>query len=116
MNCFSLHDDITISIKIDGVNMGERIADRMKRLAAESKASSPASAASADPKQNIELQPEAKPIASGSDAERRARTHRLIEVGAICDQYLGTKGMSPQEVIELLARISRVEEVRTLIK
>ena len=96
--------------------MGERIADRMKRLASESKASSSTPADAAAPKQNIEPQPEAKPIISGSDAERRARTHRLIEVGAICDQYLGTKGMSPQEVMELLARISRVDEVKSLIK
>lgn len=96
--------------------MGERIADRMKRLAAESKVSSSASAAAADPKQNTDPPSEAKPIVSGNDAERRARTHRLIEVGAICDQYLGTKDMSPQEVMELLARISRVDEVKLLIK
>lgn len=95
--------------------MGERIADRMKRLVAESKASSPAPAAAVDPKQNTKSHPEAKPIVSGSDAERRARTHRLIEVGAICDQYLGTKGMSPQEVMELLARISMIEEVKSVM-
>ena len=41
--------------------MGERIADRMKRLASESKASSSAPADAAAPKQNIEPQPEAKP-------------------------------------------------------
>lgn len=95
--------------------MGERIADRMKRLATESKVSLPVPDATAATKQNIEPQPEAKPIVSGSDAERRARTHRLIEVGAICDQYLGTKGMSPQEVMELLAKISSVEEVKSII-
>lgn len=96
--------------------MSERIADRMKRLAAENKVSSSVTAAAAAPKQNIEPQLEAKPIVSGSDAERRARAHRLIEVGAICDQYLGTKGMSPQEVMELLARISSMEEVRSIIE
>ena len=95
--------------------MGERIADRMKRLAAESKVSSSAPTAADASKRNIESQSEVKPTVSESDAERRARTHRLIEVGAICDQYLGTKGMSPQEVMELLAKISSVEEVKSII-
>ena len=95
--------------------MGERIADRMKRLTAESKEFSLAPAAATAPKQNIEPQPEANPIVSGSDAEHRARTHRLIEVGAICDQYLGTEGMSPQEIMDLLAMISKIEEVKSVI-
>lgn len=91
--------------------MGERISERMKRLAAENSKSAAATAAVMSPTQNDEAQI----IASGNDAERRARTRRLIQVGAICDQYLGTKNMQPQEVMELLAEISRLDEVQGVI-
>lgn len=91
--------------------MGERIAERMKRLAAESSRSAAAPAAVMPPKQNDE----ARIATSENDAERRARTHRLVQIGAICDRYLGTKGLPPGEVLELLAEISRLDEVQRVI-
>ena len=49
------------------------------------------------------------------DELRRARTHRLIQVGAICDQYLGTRGMTPDEVMIRLSHISKMESVQAII-
>ena len=46
-------------------------------------------------------------IATGEDA-RKARTRRLIQIGAITDQYLGTSGLAPESVAELLCKLSKL--------
>ena len=56
----------------------------------------------------------AQNIASGEDA-RKARTRRLIQVGAITDQYLETSGLSPEAVAELFCKLSQLQEVRNMI-
>ena len=53
-------------------------------------------------------------IATGEDA-RKARTRRLIQVGAITDQYLETSGLAPEDVAELLCKLSQLPEVRNMI-
>ncbi|MGE4549657.1 MAG: hypothetical protein AB7C89_08935 [Intestinibacillus sp.] len=98
--------------------MGERILDRMNRLYREYQQEQSA-AASAQPV--IKVSPKA-PISRESidapaspDELRRARTHRLIQVGAICDQYMGTRDLTPDQVITLLSRISKLDSVREMI-
>ena len=102
--------------------MGERIKDRMNRLYREYQqqrtAGAPASMVDAPvvtlttrapiSRENIDTP-------ASSDELRRARTHRLIQVGAICDQYMGTRDMTPDQVITLLSRISKLEGVQEII-
>lgn len=103
--------------------MGERILDRMNRLYKEHQAEQHQKAAI----QETIIQPTVTvvpkvPISrenidapASPDELRRARTHRLIEVGAICDQYMGTRGMTPDQVITLLSRISKLDNVQEII-
>ncbi|WMJ83838.1 hypothetical protein RBH76_14065 [Oscillospiraceae bacterium MB24-C1] len=49
------------------------------------------------------------------DELRRARAHRLIQVGAIYDQYMGTRDMTPDQVITLMSRISKLDNVQEII-
>ncbi len=103
--------------------MGERILDRMNRLYKEYQAEQHQKSAI----QETMIQPTVTvvhkvPISSENidalaspDELRRARTHRLIEVGAICDQYMGTRGMTPDQVITLLSRISELDNVQEII-
>ena len=56
----------------------------------------------------------AQNVATGEDA-RKARTRRLIQVGAITDQYLGTSGLAPEVVAELLCMLSQLPEVRNMV-
>lgn len=53
-------------------------------------------------------------IATGEEA-RKTRTRRLIQVGAITDQYLETSGLAPEAVAELLCKLSQLPEVRNII-
>lgn len=98
--------------------MGERILDRMNRLYKEYQQGQQAA---------VPIQPTVTvvPRATTSneiidapaspDELRRARTHRLIQVGAICDQYMGTRDMTPDQVITLLSRISKLDNVQEII-
>ncbi|MEG1875887.1 MAG: hypothetical protein RR185_10020, partial [Angelakisella sp.] len=43
---------------------------------------------------------------------RKARTRRLIQVGAVTDQYLGTNSLSPEEVGLLLQALVQMPEVK----
>ena len=106
--------------------MGERIKDRMNRLyqayqrelqetaaptATTSTAVSDSVTASRAPVSREDIDASASP-----DELRRARTHRLIQVGAICDQYLGTRGMTPEQVMSLLSQISTLDKVKEVIE
>lgn len=103
--------------------MGERILDRMNRLYKEYQAEKrimvePQSAVATSA---VTILPKSSPnrenieSLASPDELRRARTHRLIQVGAICDQYMGTSGMTPDKVITLLSRISELDDVKSLI-
>lgn len=63
----------------------------------------------AEPKQST-----AQNVAPGEDA-RKVRTRRLIQVGAITDQYLETSGLAPEAVAELLCKLSQLPEVKNMI-
>lgn len=102
--------------------MGERILDRMNRLYKEyqqgQQAPTPTPTIATQP--TVAVVPTA-PISNENidapaspDELRRARTHRLIQVGAICDQYLGTRDMTPDQVITLLSQISKLESVKEI--
>ena len=52
-----------------------------------------------------------------TDAERKARTHRLIEHGAILENiFPGTTAMTGEEAKAFLSAISRLPEVMRLLK
>ena len=55
------------------------------------------------------------PTLQSSENLRMARTHRLIQVGAIADQYLETVGYSPQDVELLLQELVQLPEVKYII-
>ena len=103
--------------------MGERILDRMNRLYKEYQAEQHQKAAIQETmaQPTVTVVPRAPLSSENIDAPaspdelRRARTHRLIEVGAICDQYMGTRGMTPDQVITLLSRISKLDNVQEII-
>ena len=117
------NDRVKPSFTDRGIDMGERILDRMNRLYKEYQAEQHQKAAI----QGTMIQPSATvvprvPISSETidapaspDELRRARTHRLIQVGAICDQYIGTCDMTPDQVITLLSRISKLDSVQEII-
>lgn len=101
--------------------MGERIKDRMNRLYREYQQKAVATSAPTENASTTALTP-VTPISrenidapASPDELRRARTHRLIQVGAICDQYMGTRDLTPDEVITLLSRISKLESVQEII-
>ncbi len=106
--------------------MGERIKDRMNRLYKEyleqqqaaampttPTAFSAAPATAVAPKASANRENIDAP--ASADELRRARTHRLVQVGAICDQYMGTRDLTPDQVITLLSRISKLENVQEII-
>ncbi len=103
--------------------MGERILDRMNRLykeyqqehqvVASIQATVTQPTAAVVPR--VPISRENIDAPASPDELRRARTHRLIEVGAICDQYMGTRGMTPDQVITLLSRISKLDNVQEII-
>ena len=103
--------------------MGERILDRMNRLykeyQQEKQTAAAIQAAVAQPTVTVvpkaSIGSESIDAAAGPDELRRARAHRLIQVGAICDQYMGTRDMTPDQVITLLSRISKLDDVKSLI-
>ena len=103
--------------------MGERILERMNRLYKEYQAQQKNTAApqSAVATSTVTISPKSSPshenidAPASSDELRRARTHRLIQVGAICDQYMGTREMTPDQVITLLSRISKLDSVKEVI-
>jgi hypothetical protein len=105
--------------------VGERIKDRMYRLYREYQEEQQAQAAPASTASASEAEGDNGPRATGfrenidspasPDELRRARTHRLIQVGAICDQYMGTRDLTPDQVITLLSRISKLENVQEII-
>ncbi|MFV0497580.1 MAG: hypothetical protein ACK5L0_05355 [Candidatus Fimivivens sp.] len=103
--------------------MGERILDKMNRLykeyqqeqqsTVETQSTGAVPGVTVLPKtsnerENIDTVP-------NPDELRRARAHRLIQVGAICDQYMGTRDMTPDQVITLLSRISKLDIVQEII-
>lgn len=103
--------------------MGERILDRMNRLYKEYQAEKrimvePQSVVATSA---VTILPKSPPSRENIDAPaspdelRRARTHRLIQVGAICDQYMGTRDMTPDQVITLLSRLSKLDNVQEII-
>lgn len=53
---------------------------------------------------------------SSSNDERKARTHRLIQVGAITDQYLETAGRSPEDIEILMQDLIQCPEVQQLLR
>lgn len=105
--------------------MGERIKDKMHRLyreyqrePQETAAPTATTSASASDSVTVSRAPVSRENIDASaspDELRRARTHRLIQVGAICDQYLGTRGMTPEQVITYLSHISMLESVQEII-
>lgn len=102
--------------------MGERIKDRMNRLyreylAQQRAAASPpaATATTVTLTPRLPINRESINAPASPDELRRARTHRLIQVGAICDQYMGTRNLTPDQVITLLSRISKLENVQEII-
>ncbi len=101
--------------------MGERILDRMHRLTEEyqreqsAKASAARMKLSATAAQPPSMKNDLSPDRT-KDELRRARTHRLVQIGALADQYLGSSKLSPEEVGELLARVISVEQVREILK
>lgn len=102
--------------------MGERIKDRMNRLYREYQQQRAAAiSAPTVSAPVVTLTPRAPVSRENIDAPaspdelRRARTHRLIQVGAICDQYMGTRDLTPDQVITLLSRISKLDSVQEII-
>lgn len=50
-----------------------------------------------------------------NDTARKIRTHRLIQLGAIADQYLDTVGLPPEAVEDLLRELVELPQVREII-
>lgn len=98
--------------------MGERILDRMNRLYKEYQQEQKAVAVVSSA---VTVLPTSSPKRESIDTTvspdelRHARAHRLIQVGAICDQYMGTRDMTPDQVITLLSRISQLDQVQDII-
>jgi hypothetical protein len=46
---------------------------------------------------------------------RKARTRRLIRIGALSDKYLETQGKTPEQIEDILARIVRADAVKAII-
>lgn len=53
--------------------------------------------------------------AADGENERKARTRRLIQLGALSDQYLETGNCSPKAFEELLQELVQLHEVQTLL-
>jgi predicted RNase H-like nuclease (RuvC/YqgF family) len=52
---------------------------------------------------------------SSSAAARKARTRRLIQLGALAEKYLGAQGITPEEFEPLLMKIARIEDVKKIL-
>lgn len=52
---------------------------------------------------------------SSSEAERKARTRRLIQIGAIADQYLNTIGLEPEAAEKLMRELVELPQVKAII-
>jgi len=50
-------------------------------------------------------------IARVKEKERKERTHRLIQNGALAEKYLSCQGMSPNEFEGVLKRITEVLKI-----
>jgi chromosome segregation ATPase len=50
-----------------------------------------------------------------SASERKARTHRLIQIGALTDKYLNTGELTPERFEVLLAAIVKIKAVKKLL-
>lgn len=48
-------------------------------------------------------------------AERKERTHRLVQNGALAEKYLHAEEMKPELFQELLEKIVRIEAVKSLL-
>ena len=53
--------------------------------------------------------------AKASKKERAERTRRLIQNGALAEQYLQAQNISPAEFEKLLARLVELEQVKNII-
>lgn len=103
--------------------MGERIKERMARLMLEyeleqdkARPKSESGCAESEPKlRQPEIAGQENPGAAAADERRRARTHRLVQIGAITDQYLGTRDMTPEQVMMLITEITRQPEVKEIV-
>lgn len=49
------------------------------------------------------------------EAERKARTHRLIQLGALAEKYLSMHGMTVTDAEKLLASVVRLADVKKLL-
>lgn len=103
--------------------MGERIKERMARLMLEyeleqDKARPKSESGCAESGSAIrkpETAGQENPGAAAADERRRARTHRLVQIGAITDQYLGTRDMTPEQVMMLMTEITRQPELKEVV-
>ena len=118
--------------------MAETIAQKLERIKAEQKAAAEEKkakneAAAATIKASLVTDADDEPVqlaapaveteavkvtdpSSDKDTINRARTHRLIQVGAVADQYLGTAGADLAEVEALLRQLVQLPEVVTAIR
>ena len=100
-----INDRVKSSFTDRGIDMGERILDRMNRLYKEYQTEQHQKAAIQETmaQPTVTVVPRAPLSSENIDAPanpdelRRARAHRLIQVGAICDQYMGTRDMTPDQ-------------------
>jgi hypothetical protein len=49
------------------------------------------------------------------ESARKARTHRLIQIGALAEKYLESNEISVEEIESLLAKIVRTEEIKSML-
>lgn len=52
------------------------------------------------------------PLEAVSEDARKARTRRLIQLGALTDQYLETGNLEPEAAAQLLHRLAQLPEVQ----
>lgn len=50
------------------------------------------------------------------DRERKARTRRLIQNGALAEKYLNCENMEPQEFEKVLKTIAQMRRIRRILK
>lgn len=55
------------------------------------------------------------PATESSEDLRKARTRRLIQLGALTDQYLGTASLEPEDAAELLNQLAQLPEVKGIL-
>lgn len=61
-------------------------------------------------------QPQPADTSGDNDAARKIRTHRLIQLGAIADQYLDTVGLPPEAAEDLLRELVELPQAREIIR